>query len=208
MEIDAVNDCVKSYLSCVDGGGGIEACNGGWTISTGSGTVAGRGVVATRDYSVGEVIFVDVPLIVSPRAMVANCTGSPVCTICYAVLMKPTGCPGGCLLPVCGHQCADRPEHQDECRYIRKLRPKTMSDGQTWSMGIYNALTAVRGLSIRDGGYKYFLDVLQKKVTDKPMFEVFLILYYYFTAMGCCVSKKCLFTATTFTLNMSRQSEK
>jgi hypothetical protein len=93
--------------------------------------------------------------------------------VCYAVVTKPTGCPGGCQWPVCGSKCANRPEHQDECRYVRQLRPKTKSDGQTWSVGIYNAITAVRGLSIKHGEYEYFLDVLQKKLTKKLTFEVF-----------------------------------
>ncbi|XP_022168889.1 protein msta-like [Myzus persicae] len=166
--MDAINDCVKNYLS--HSGGDVVV--GGWTISTGTATVAGRGIVATRDYSVGDVIFVDVPLIISPRAMGTDSTGSPVCPVCYDILITAIGCPGGCQWPVCGRQCADSPEHRDECRYVRKLRPKTKSDGQTWSVGIYNAITAVRGLSIRDGEYKYFLDVLQKKLTDKKMFEV------------------------------------
>jgi len=172
MEMIAINDCVKNYLS--HGGGGIKGYDG-WTISTGSATVAGRGVVATRDYSVGEVIFVDVPLIVSPRAMGTDGTGSqPVCPVCYTVMTTPTGCPDGCRWPVCGRQCADSPEHRGECRYVRQLRPKTKNDDQTWSVGMYNAITAVRGLSIRDGKFKYFLDVLQKKSTDKLMFEVFI----------------------------------
>jgi len=171
--MDAINDCVKNYLSHV--GGGLKGYDG-WAISTGSATVAGRGVVATRDYNVGDVIFVDVPLIVSPRA-ITDGTGSPVCPVCYSVVTTPTGCPGGCQWPVCGRQCADHPEHRDECRYVRQLCPKTKNDGQTWSVGIYNAITAVRGLSIRDGEYKYFLDVLQKKLTDKLTFEVFLYFY-------------------------------
>ncbi|XP_027843219.2 SET domain-containing protein SmydA-8-like [Aphis gossypii] len=167
--MDDINDCVKKYLSQ----SGVKDY-GGWTICAGSATVAGRGVVATRDYNAGDVIFVDVPLIVSPRAIGPDGTGSPVCPVCYAAVTTPIGCPGGCRWPVCGRQCADRPEHRDECRYVRQLRPKVTnkSDGQTWSVGIYNAITAVRGLSIRRGEYKYFLDVLQKKLTERPTFEV------------------------------------
>ncbi|XP_026818652.1 SET domain-containing protein SmydA-8-like [Rhopalosiphum maidis] len=167
MAMDAINDCVKNYLSQR----GVKSYSG-WTICAGSATVAGRGVVATRDYNAGDVIFVDVPLIVSPRTISPDCTGSPVCPVCYAVVTKPTGCPGGCQWPVCGSKCANRPEHRDECRYIRQLHPKTKSDGQTWSVGIYNAITAVRGLSIKHGEYEYFLDVLQKKLTEKFTFEV------------------------------------
>lgn len=170
--MDAINDRVKNYLSHV---GDELKYYDGWTISTGSATVAGRGVVATRDYNVGDVIFVDVPLIVSPRALGTDGTGSPVCPVCYSVVTMQIGCPGGCQWPVCGRQCADHPEHRDECRYVRQLCPKTKSDGHVWSVGMYNAITAVRGLSIRDGNYKYFLDVLQKKLTDKLTFEVFFI---------------------------------
>jgi len=168
--MDDINDCVKKYLSQ----SGVKDY-GGWTICTGSATVAGRGVVATRNYNAGDVIFVDVPLIVSPRTISPDGTGSPVCPVCYAAVTTPIGCPGGCRWPVCGRQCANRPEHRDECRYVRQLRPKVTNkgDGQTWSVGIYNAITAVRGLSIRRGEFKYFLDVLQKKLTERPTFEVF-----------------------------------
>ncbi|XP_025196722.1 SET domain-containing protein SmydA-8-like [Melanaphis sacchari] len=168
MDMDAINDCVKKYLSQ----SGVKNY-GGWTICGGSATVAGRGVVATQDYNTGDVIFVDVPLIITPRVISPDDnTRSPVCPVCYTEVTTPTGCPGGCRWPVCGRQCADRPEHREECRYVRKLRPKIKNDGQTWSIGIYNAITAVRGLSIRNSEYKYFLDVLQKKLSEKLTFEV------------------------------------
>lgn len=103
--MDHVNDCVRKYLT--DGGvAGTTA--GDWTIVDGAEStaartvVAGRGVVATKDYGEGDVIFVDVPLIVSPRAVVRVDRERPVCPVCYAtVTAAVTECPGGCRLPVC-----------------------------------------------------------------------------------------------------------
>lgn len=159
----------------------------GWTIAAAGGAsavVAGRGMVATRDYGEGDVIFVDTPLIVSPRVIVRDRDDgnhpAAVCPVCYAVVasVDPAGpssarcCPGGCRLPVCGQTCADRPEHSDECLYVRRLCP-TARAGRTWSAGVYNAIAPVRGLvSANNGPYKRFLDVLQKKSTTKPVFEV------------------------------------
>lgn len=157
----------------------------GWTIAAArddgtSAVVAGRGMVATRDYGEGDVIFVDTPLIVSPKVIV-GADDSPVCSVCYTVITSSSAadqstlvtpcCPGGCRSPVCGRTCADRPEHFDECRYVRQLCP--ISPNRTWSVGVYNAIAPVRGLiSTSNGPYKCFLDMLQKKSTTKPVFEV------------------------------------
>lgn len=168
--MDFVNGCVRKYLSD-ECGLGTDA-DPGWTIAT-TAVVAGRGVVATKDYCPGDVIFVDAPLIVSPRVVVG---GSPVvvCPVCYAAAAAAaTGCPAGCGWPVCGKLCASRPEHSAECRYVRLLRPGT-ADDKSWSVGVYNAVAPVRGLlTFRDGPHGCFLDVLQQKSTLRPVFEVY-----------------------------------
>lgn len=175
--MDSINDCVKKYLSDLGGG---DVGDLGWTIM-GAGdsavtVVAGRGIVATRDYSVGEVIFVDGPLIVSPRVIAPGRTTAvpgPICPVCYAsavVAQSIRVCPGGCGLPVCGPRCADSSEHEAECRYVRQLRPGTAG---TWSVGVYNAVAPIRGrLVLKNGPYQRFRDVLQKKSGNEPVFEV------------------------------------
>lgn len=170
-----VNRCATAYLSdstLLPSAGAV-----GWTIRAGCAVLAGRGVVATKDYGEGDVIFVDAPLIVSPRVLLAGggdqSPNTPVCPVCYGAPARVSAvrpCPDGCRLPVCSKQCSSDPVHADECRYVRLLRPRT--DRSPWSVGIYNAVTAIRGLAVNRGRYKYFLDILQKKSTDRPAFEV------------------------------------
>lgn len=179
--MDFVNDCVRTYASAVDAGDGghgsaATAENRGWTIGTGSAAVAGRGVVATKDYGVGDVIFTDVPLIVSPRVAVPA-TAAVICSVCYAAAAAVVGCPAGCGMPVCGPRCAGLPVHSAECRYVRRLRPK---GERPWSVAVYNAIAPIRGLrAFRDGPYGFFLDVLQKKSSDTLAFEVGRIEYLF-----------------------------
>lgn len=164
--MDFVNCSVDGYLA--DNG----ASRDGWTVvaADDDGTVAaGRGLVATKDYGPGDVIFVDTPLIVSPR-VTGPASPPPVCPVCYETATASAGCPGGCGWPVCGRHCAQRPGHADECRYVRSLGPKT---GGGWSVGLYNGIVAVRALTVlKAGPYERFLDILQKKSTDRPVFEV------------------------------------
>ncbi|XP_025409143.1 SET domain-containing protein SmydA-8-like [Sipha flava] len=165
---DRVNRCATAYLrDAVEPS--VSAV--GWTIGSGPAVSAGRGVVATKDYAEGDVILVDAPLIVSPRTL-TGVAESPVCPVCYVApgLAATGSCAGGCGLPVCSDRCSNDPAHADECRYVRRLRPKT--DGSRWSAAVYNAVTAIRGLAVNGGAHKSFLDLLQKKFTDKPTVEV------------------------------------
>lgn len=182
--LESINDRVREYLRDQQSG----HVRDGWTIGCSDhddddddnddapSVVAGRGIVATRDHGVGEVIFVDVPLIVSPRAVQRRQPQqgpAAVCPVCYGPPATAAGCPAGCRLPVCGRRCADAPGHLNECRYVRGLGPGPGPDDGWWSAGVYNAIAPVRGLlTLKDGPYRCFLDMLQKKATDKPMFEV------------------------------------
>lgn len=181
--LDLINDCVREYLcaqrSDCAGDGWTIGCSGGDSDNGDEGSssvVAGRGIVATRNHSVGEVIFVDTPLIVSPRAVQRRHPQlglTAVCPVCYGPPAAATanGCPAGCQLPVCGQRCADQPDHSGECRYLQRLGPVTDNDGR-WLTGVYNAIAPVRGLlALKDGPYRCFLDILQKKYTEKPVFE-------------------------------------
>lgn len=172
MEGDAhcsADSLAKGYLSDERRRSGRTEVDGsgGWTIAEAGLTVAGRGVVATRDYGVGDVIFVDTALVVAPRVEARG--RRPLCAACYAAVAVAVACPRGCRLPVCDARCADRPEHSRDCLYVRGLRPKP---GDAWSVGLYNALAAIRSVSLKDGRYARFLDVLQKRSTNRPVFEV------------------------------------
>lgn len=175
-DIDLINGYAKKYLSerC-----GVNVCDNGWTIANGgkdSAVIAGRGLIATRNYSAGDMIFVDKPLFVSPRVITPSTAGRRVCPVCYAATTSST-CLGGCRWPVCSVKCAGHPDHVDECRYVRTLLPKSSTvDGKDHfneSVSAYNGITPVKSvISLRKSEYKLFIDILQKKSTKNPVFEV------------------------------------
>lgn len=172
-DLDFVNDRATAYLTDGERRRRRRRSVGGWKIADCE-TVAGRGVLATRDYEPGDVIFVDVPLIVSPRATAA--ADGPVCPVCYSAVSAAAAaaCPGGCRMPLCGQSCSGRPEHADsECGYVRRLRPKPGDGATAWSASVYDAIAAVRGVvAFKHGRYRCFLHVLQQRSSDKPVFEV------------------------------------
>ncbi|XP_030755203.1 SET domain-containing protein SmydA-8 [Sitophilus oryzae] len=91
--------------------------NPSWEIRESN--VGGFGVFTTRDVAIGEVIFIDVPVILGPRC-IPNC---PIlCVSCFRKtdLLKP--CISGCGLPVCSNECQNSSFHQQECRLVRQLR--------------------------------------------------------------------------------------
>ncbi len=77
-------------------------------------------MVATRNLSPGEVIFVESPLTFGPSD-----NGRPVCPGCYRRIRRPPDgtvrpC-SGCGYPVCGPECELAAEHADnECREFRR----------------------------------------------------------------------------------------
>ncbi|XP_050438307.1 SET domain-containing protein SmydA-8-like [Adelges cooleyi] len=178
MDADSMirlNGRVAEYLSSTVVGAIDGRDNAGWTISAANGTtVAGRGLVAVRDYAPGDVIFADAPLLTSPRVLLADEDKRPMCAVCYRDDEPLRGCPGGCGWPVCDVVCARSATHTRECEYMRRLRPKVVHrDDAGWTVGLYNAIAAVRGLvALKKGPFGFFLNVLQKKSTDKPVLEV------------------------------------
>lgn len=196
-EIDLINVYAKKYLykQC-----GVNVCNSDWMIANSgndSAVIAGRGVIATRNYDIGDVIFVDKPLFVSPRVITPSTAGHPICPVCYAATASST-CLGGCQWPVCSVKCSDHPDHVDECRYVQKLLPKSSTVDSKYnfndSISVYNGITPVKSVRLyKNNEYKFFIDVLQKKSTNKPAFEVgvFLLLRIRYS--------------TIFTIRHSRQ---
>ncbi|XP_017768634.1 PREDICTED: protein msta-like [Nicrophorus vespilloides] len=84
-----------------------------WEV--GKSRFSGRGVYATRDIQPGEIIFVDSPVILGPRAIPEN-----TCVSCYndtnIVL-----CPMSCGLYLCP-SCLDGDKHSQECAKINSWK--------------------------------------------------------------------------------------
>ena len=112
----------------------------------------GRGLVATRDIEVNEVIFYERPMIVGPRVSAYPYT---FCVNCYKVEKEKFACPKGCQLPVC-ENCVDSDGHRKECELINRWKPIKTAD--KYARNILNSLTSIRGL---------FLDELERKIVDQ-----------------------------------------
>ncbi|XP_023325101.1 protein msta [Eurytemora carolleeae] len=77
---------------------------------------AGRGLVATKDYSPGDVVFALKPATLGP------CVRSQVqCVNCLMVLHDKMTC-SKCSLPVCDTKCERGEHHQAECQVLQKIR--------------------------------------------------------------------------------------
>ncbi|XP_058064048.1 SET domain-containing protein SmydA-8 [Anopheles bellator] len=108
----------------------------------------GRGLVATRDIAVHELVFVDRPMLLGPRV---NNYDVIFCASCCRILKRLQLCSGGCRLPICGRcdYVATGSPHAAECRLIQSWQPK---DAGRYAKNILYALTSIRGflLSERD----------------------------------------------------------
>ncbi|PSN54241.1 hypothetical protein C0J52_09247 [Blattella germanica] len=106
-----------------------------WTLAPSS--IAGRGVVATQDIAAGELIFIDVPLVVGPRA---GKNSPPVCVGCHEGPSQLVACSLGCGLPVCSAKCETSAQHRQECERLRSWK---IVNGRSWSPDLLRALTPV-----------------------------------------------------------------
>lgn len=102
--------------------------------------LGGRGLFARRDIAVGELIFVDAPLIFGPRARDKHL---PLCVGCYKKNCPLFSCDGECGLPICSTDCELSSEHARECAILRAWKPTC---GSSWSVDILRALVPVRAL--------------------------------------------------------------
>ncbi|XP_058834483.1 SET domain-containing protein SmydA-8-like [Topomyia yanbarensis] len=107
----------------------------------------GRGLVATRDIAVNELIFLDRPILVGPRV---NNYDVIFCASCCRIQKKLILCSGGCRLPVCS-ECDTRVDqetlHTAECKIINSWQPKNQS---RYCKAILYALTSIRALMLND----------------------------------------------------------
>ncbi|XP_076642328.1 SET domain-containing protein SmydA-8 [Halictus rubicundus] len=149
-----------------------------WTV--GYSKLGGRGLFATRNIDVNELIFVDAPLIIGPK-----CAGNrlPMCVCCYKNECPLFPCDRGCGLPVCSVRCENSPKHVDyECKYLRSLVPTCGTD---WSCDLLLTVIPIRGLFLSEqqrkcmAGFQwnqsriacYETELLQRNVANPPSEE-------------------------------------
>lgn len=131
--------------------------------------LGGRGMFATRDIEVNEIIFRDRTLILGPRAAKFE---FPTCVICYKRLSKQDVCKKGCGLSICPrdseNQCQDRDEHRKECELIGSWDVKNKEEV---SMNTLRSLTTIRGLLL-SGNDQDILQTLQSNPCAQVVAEV------------------------------------
>lgn len=126
----------------------------------------GRGIFATRNIQVGEVILKDVPLITGPRAGISS---KLHCIICMK-LSNLRACSKGCGLPLCSSECEQNLNHLKECEFI-------VNRGGNFSeicLELFRSLTPIRALLLEER-QQQLLYSLAQHVHSKHGFEVVLI---------------------------------
>ncbi|XP_037812856.1 SET domain-containing protein SmydA-8-like [Lucilia sericata] len=86
--------------------------------------ISGRGIFATRDIAVGEVILREHAILAGPTANMSSTLNT--CCVCYCLLEgsdEEIMCKNGCTMPVCD-KCITSDRHAMECLLFRKWKPK------------------------------------------------------------------------------------
>ncbi|XP_017886701.1 SET domain-containing protein SmydA-8-like isoform X2 [Ceratina calcarata] len=148
-----------------------------WTIR--DSPLSGYGVYANRDIRQNELIIVDAPLIIGPRAIGKHLQ---MCVCCYKKECALFPCDRGCGLPVCSVECKNSSQHANyECEYLRSLVPNCGTD---WSSDLMLAVVPIRALFLTgqqreclatfqsyQADVYYELDLLTKNVVNLPTEE-------------------------------------
>ncbi|XP_046468215.1 SET domain-containing protein SmydA-8 isoform X1 [Neodiprion pinetum] len=106
----------------------------------GGSLLGGRGLFATTDIALGELVFVDAPLVVGPRTRDKHL---PLCIVCYKTGCPLFPCDKGCSLPICSSACELSVEHDAECSLLQAWKPTC---GSSWSIDLLRALVPIRAL--------------------------------------------------------------
>lgn len=114
----------------------------------------GRGLIATRDISVNEMILCEPPLLIGP---VGSEKDDVVCSICYKPITETDVC-ADCSIPVCLN-CSEMGSHT-ECKFLKSLNLNGKG-----SLQMVRSLAAVRGLFLTEND-KEVLNLLQCNHTD------------------------------------------
>lgn len=143
-----------------------ELSNLGWKVSRSQ--ISGKGIISTKVYQPGDVIFIDHPLVVGPRCSTQI---KPVCVICYVTdgtLLKP--CPNGCSLPICAN-CENNIAHKFECEFIRNRARADKINDCSYNLEILRSLTVIRCLQF-DSLSKQIVRQLHKIKSSREFVEV------------------------------------
>lgn len=112
-----------------------------WTIDHSS--LGGRGMFATRDIQIGELIFLDAPLLIGPRCYSKY---PPMCVVCYKNECPLFPCDHGCGLPICSTECENSALHtRAECRFLREW---TTTCGSSFSKDLLLTVVPIRALTL------------------------------------------------------------
>jgi hypothetical protein len=166
--VEETTRLLRDRLRCADltDDGALE-----WPWLLARSALGGRGVVASRDISAGEVVFQDVPLVVGPRAGV-QCP--PLCVGCHQGPESLKPCSQGCGLPVCSVRCEEADSHLFECQKMRSWGVRTNG---TWSPELLRASVPVRCLALNTIQRQLLL-CLQRNSGSQHAFEVLLSSFF------------------------------
>lgn len=103
----------------------------------------GRGLFAVDDIQPNEVIFIDHPIIVGPRA---SKNIKLLCVVCFSNVNPIRVCPKNCGLPIC-ENCTNSSKHEEECKFIQQ---KLLEDVKLDEISddLFRSLTPLRSLFI------------------------------------------------------------
>lgn len=107
-------------------------------------TLGGLGVFAKRNIEVGELIFIDKPVILGPRCVDGL---QEFCVNCLTVTNLKS-CKNNCGLPLCSDPCQNSFDHQRECKLIRLMSSKNHVENR--SVTLLKCLTPLRSLLLSD----------------------------------------------------------
>lgn len=118
-------------------------------------SIEGRGIFAVRDLDIGELIFVDYPLIMGARTTVKAPAG---CIHCYRTdkILKP--CTKGCGLPVCSSDCENSPTHILECKLITSWKTTDLTETLN-CQSFAKCLAPLRALLLSESSKEFLLSL-------------------------------------------------
>lgn len=135
-----------------------------WTIKKdGNGR---RGIFATHDIEVNEIIFHDRPLLIGP---IVSASDRFICVACYRHVDPKASCAMHCGFPICNN-CPKRNAHLRECSLTRSWSPKCTTSK---SLNAINGLSCIRALLLSDEK-KHLLQLLQSNHSIEDKFVMHL----------------------------------
>lgn len=136
--VENLNGVIDSYLKRNN----IFYEDAPWQIRESS--LGGFGVFAKRNIEVGELIFLDSPVILGPRCVDGL---QEFCVNCFDV-KNLKRCRNNCGLSLCSDLCQNSFDHQRECKLIRLMSTKKLVESE--SLKLLKCLTPLRSLLLSE----------------------------------------------------------